>query len=117
MKRSFTEAARRVQLGLIKNGKETMARSCRVRVVVPHYFGRDLATEGYGSTRGDKLGRAIALARCISAILSLARSEEDDILDIASSSISRATELIYPTPRLHGISIDCHVFVTTGSSG
>lgn len=89
-----------------------MPRSCRVRVVVPHFFGRSLASEGYGSTRGDELGRGIALARCIGAILALARSEEDDILDIADRTISRTAALTYPTPRLHGIRIDCHVFVT-----
>ncbi|EAQ75821.1 hypothetical protein WH5701_03209 [Synechococcus sp. WH 5701] len=81
-------------------------------MVIPHFFSRTPAEEGYGSTRGDELIRGIALSRCIGSILALARSEADDILDIGSRTIAQAPSAAFPSPQLSGINLELHVFVT-----
>jgi hypothetical protein len=56
--------------------------------------------------------RGIALGRCIGALLALARSGRDELLDIAGQAIRRTPEARSPEIGLAGVWVDCHVFVT-----
>ena len=88
-------------------------RPCLVRVVIPHYCRPGESREGHGSTRADVSGnRALALGRCLGAVLALARSEHDERLDIAGQRITATPAPTYPEMRLAGIVVECHLFVT-----
>ncbi|QPN60966.1 hypothetical protein H8F24_06470 [Synechococcus sp. CBW1002] len=89
-----------------------MARPCGVRVAIPHYFDDRGSEQGYGSRNGKRLSRSLALARCLGSVLGLARSERESVLDIAGRGLRTTAEPVYPTQRLAGIAIECHVFVT-----
>jgi hypothetical protein len=88
-------------------------RPCLVRVAIPHYHLGLAGSEGHGALRGEEAQlRVIALARCIGAVLALARSERDDLLEIADQTIRPTPLPRYPERRLTGVWVDCHVFVT-----
>jgi hypothetical protein len=54
----------------------------------------------------------LALGRCLGSVLALARSECDEILDIAGQRIAAAPTPTYLQKRLAGIAVECHLFVT-----
>jgi hypothetical protein len=88
-------------------------RPCLVRVVIPHFQQMGEELQGHGSTRSDQaLMRCLAVARCLGSVLALARSERDELLDIAAQTIRLTPEPSYPRIRLAGIQVECHVFVT-----
>ncbi|MEB3353869.1 MAG: hypothetical protein VKM34_06500, partial [Cyanobacteriota bacterium] len=61
-----------------------MRRPCRLRVAIPHYYRPNQVADGYGSTRAREHGlRQVALARCLGGVLALARSEQEEVLEIA----------------------------------
>ncbi|MCP9799186.1 hypothetical protein [Synechococcus sp. RedBA-s] len=55
--------------------------------------------------------RAVALGRCLGSVLSLARSEEETILDIGHQGLRSAPPSTIRS-CLAGVRIDCHVFVS-----
>lgn len=86
---------------------------CRVKVVIPHFCRPSASKQGYGSTRVDaEVMRSVALARCLGAVLGLARGEEEEILAMGDQEIRSTPLSTYPSQRLSGLKIDCHVFVT-----
>jgi hypothetical protein len=84
----------------------------RVRVVIPHFFREGAREEegGYGSgRRGNRLARSVALARCLGSVLSLNRSPQDFILNIAEQQLEISG--MGTSPPLRQIQVDVHVFV------
>lgn len=89
-----------------------MRRPCRLRVAIPHYYRPNQVADGYGSTRAQEHGlRQVALARCLGGVLALARSEQEEVLEIAEQRIL-AIGTAYPEQRLAGVEVECHLFVT-----
>jgi len=84
-----------------------------LRVVIPHFF-RDSSNPGkpgYGSSRsGNRLGRSLALARCLSSVLALNRAPTDLVLNILGQEIS--TTPVSRMPGYRGLSVELHLFVS-----
>ena len=85
-----------------------------VRVAIPHYCRLDAGFDtGYGSSRNEaRVLRGVGLARCLGAVLGLARGGEEQILNIAQQTLLNTPDGTYPAQQLSSIWIDCHVFVT-----
>lgn len=86
-----------------------------VRVAIPHYYAPSEMSSGYGSCRSDaRLQRAVALSRCLGAVLALERGIYEEILDIAQHVILHTPPSTYPSRSLAGVQVDCHLFVQDG---
>ena len=90
-------------------------RPALVRVAIPHFYRPDENDQsGYGSSRPDAaIFRAVALARCLGSVLSLARQQKEQMLVIEDASIAHTSQSQYLARQLPGVVIDCHVFVTS----
>jgi len=93
-----------------------MKREVRLRVVIPHFFRRKSSANneqvsGYGSDRSEeRTQRGLALARCLGSALSLNRSSNDWILNIAEKAIETTPQS--EESFLSEVKVDIHVFVT-----
>lgn len=87
--------------------------STLLRVAIPHFYQPLKAQSlGYGSSREDAEGqRSVALARCIGAVLALARQPGEPVLDIAEAGLLQASAPSQMNNQLQGVVVDCHVFV------
>lgn len=93
--------------------QQAKERPLLVRVAIPHFCRiADNDGDGYGSSRSDAaLFRAVALSRCLGAVLSLARAGKEEILGIAEANILKTPHSVVPGQQASGLVIDCHVFV------
>lgn len=91
-----------------------MSKPLRVRVAIPHYFRETPEGSGYGSGRpGAALVRGIALARCLSGLLNLQRSDSDLVLNIGERCIN-STGPRTPARQLPPLALELHVLSTGG---
>ena len=93
-------------------------RPALVRVGIPHYCNfqqQDDEHGGYGSTRQGvfgRVGREVALSRCLGSLLALNRGAQEEILDIDHQAVVAAPTASTAGRVVNGVLIDCHVFVT-----
>lgn len=86
-----------------------------VRVAIPHFFheGASDKNGGYGSGRkGNRLPRSLALARCLSSVISLNRAPRDWVLNINRQHLE-----LTPPSSLAGapsVKVELHLFVCGG---
>ncbi len=90
----------------------------QVQVCIPHFFNESQrSVENYGSCReGSRLARSLALARCLSSVIALRRSQIDFELNIGDKAIDVLPEQSSLVPREKNVA-DVEITVcTTGDN-
>ncbi len=101
-------------VGVYADPSKRIPKPRLIRVAIPHFcrVAAD-ASCGYGSSRSDAhVLRGIALSRCLGGVLSLARSANEHLFDIAEDALETLPTTTDGTDGLPGLAIDCHVFVS-----
>ncbi len=82
-----------------------------IRVAIPSFFAEKTNGTGYGSGRpGQKLAREIALARCLTSLLSQRRTLEDAVLHIGERSIHHWDAKPNRLEQTLRLELEIHVF-------
>lgn len=98
--------------GARKLSSKAVMENIRLRVVIPHFFceGASEGRGGYGSgRRGNRLPRSMAFTRCLGSVLSLQRSPQDFIFNMAEQQLEISS--VSALRPIYQIEVDVHVFV------